>query len=248
MRADSLPFSDARRLLGLDAPAGPQALAAAFRAAVKAARPDQPGGDAERFRRVIAAYRLLQTEAPALPAPQAGAPAPAARSTDHTASSSASAPAPLVVLTPMQALSGASVVVEAWGKRLLVHVPPGVRTADRIRLKGRPGLLRALIRPADGLSVLGADLFMDWPIAPRMMRDGGRIEIDTHAGPQSAWLVPDMIEPVRLRLPGLGLPARGKRSAGDLFVKLVPSDDLPSAAEDMLQRFTRVWTPERMAA
>ena len=243
MRADSPSFMDARRLLGLDAPAGPQALAAAFRIAVKASRPDQPGGDADRFRRVIAAYRLLQTETRALPAPRK------LSETSHAQGARpAPLPPPLVVLTPMQALTGGSVIVKAWGRSLLVHVPPGVRTADRIRLKDGPSLLRVLIRPADGLSVLGADLFMDWPIAPRLMRDGGRIEIDTHAGLQSAWLVPDMVEPVRLRLPGLGLPARGKRAAGDLFVKLIPSDDLPSAAEDMLLRFTRVWTPERMAA
>lgn len=243
MRADSPSFMDARRLLGLDGPAGPQALAAAFRIAVKASRPDQPGGDADRFRRVIAAYRLLQTETRALPAPRKRS------ETSHAQDArSAPLPPPLVVLTPMQALTGGSVIVKAWGRSLLVHVPPGVRTADRIRLKDGPSLLRVLIRPADGLSVLGADLFMDWPIAPRLMRDGGRIEIDTHAGLQSAWLVPDMVEPVRLRLPGLGLPARGKRAAGDLFVKLIPSDDLPSAAEDMLLRFTRVWTPERMAA
>jgi curved DNA-binding protein len=243
MRADSPSFMDARRLLGLDGPAGPQALAAAFRIAVKASRPDQPGGDADRFRRVIAAYRLLQTETRALPAPRKRS------ETSHAQGArSAPLPPPLVVLTPMQALTGGSVIVKAWGRSLLVHVPPGVRTADRIRLKDGPSLLRVLIRPADGLSVLGADLFMDWPIAPRLMRDGGRIEIDTHAGLQSAWLVPDMVEPVRLRLPGLGLPARGKRAAGDLFVKLIPSDDLPSAAEDMLLRFTRVWTPERMAA
>lgn len=243
MRADSPSFMDARHLLGLDGPAGPQALAAAFRIAVKASRPDQPGGDADRFRRVIAAYRLLQTETRALPAPRKRS------ETSHAQGArSAPLPPPLVVLTPMQALTGGSVIVKAWGRSLLVHVPPGVRTADRIRLKDGPSLLRVLIRPADGLSVLGADLFMDWPIAPRLMRDGGRIEIDTHAGLQSAWLVPDMVEPVRLRLPGLGLPARGKRAAGDLFVKLIPSDDLPSAAEDMLLRFTRVWTPERMAA
>lgn len=243
MRADCLSFTDARRLLGLDRPAGPEALAAAFRTTIKAARPDQPGGDAERFRRVIAAYRLLQTETPALPAPSNEAFEPVARPAP-----AANVPPPLVVLTPMQALTGGSVIVAAWGRRLLVHVPPGVRTADRLRLKGYPDLVRVLIRPTDGLSVLGADLFMDWAIPPRLMRDGGRIEIDTHAGPQAAWLVPDMVAPVRLRLPGLGLPARGKRPAGDLFVKLTPSADLPSAAEDMLLRFTRVWTPERMAA
>lgn len=243
MRVDSLSIEDARRLLGLDGPAGSQVLAVAFRAAVKAARPDQPGGDAERFRRVILAYRLLQTQIRALPAPRHDA-APAPVQTAPLVS----VPPSLVVLTPMQALTGGSVMVEAGGRRLLIHVPPGVRTADRIRLKGCSSLLRVLIRPADGLSVLGADLFMDQAVAPRMMRDGGRIEIDTHAGPQPAWLVPDMVEPVRLCLRGLGLPARGRRKAGDLFVRLIASDDLPSAAEDMLLRFTRVWTPQRMAA
>ncbi|WP_427792471.1 J domain-containing protein [Brevundimonas diminuta] len=241
MRVDSLSIEGARRLLGLNGPAGAQALGVAFRAAVKAARPDHPGGDADRFLRVILAYRLLQTQIRALPAPQPQA-APV------QAAPPVSAPPPLVVLTPMQALTGGSVMVEVGGRRLLIHVPPGVRTADRIRLKGCSPLLRVLIRPADGLSVLGADLFMDQAVAPRMMRDGGRIEIDTHAGPQAAWLVPDMVEPVRLCLRGLGLPARGRRRAGDLFVRLIASDDLPSAAEDMLLRFTRVWTPQRMAA
>jgi len=129
MRADSLSFMDARRLLGLNGPAGPQALAAAFRIAIKASRPDQPGGDAERFRRVIAAYRLLQTETRALPAPRRDSEAPGVQT-----ARTASPPPPLIVLTPMQALTGGSVIVNAWGRSLLIHVPPGVRTADRIRL------------------------------------------------------------------------------------------------------------------
>lgn len=241
-----LSLDEARRLLNLDGPAGGDVVTAAFRLAVKTAHPDHPGGDADRFRRTIAAYRLLQAQAPALPPPcPSPCPSPAPR---PRGAPIAVTPPPMLVITPMQALTGGSVAVNAFGRRLLVHAPPGVRTADRIRLKGFPGLIPVLIRPAEGLSVLGADLFMDWAIAPRLMRDGGRIEIDTHAGPQSAWLVPDMVEPVRLRLPGLGLPARGQRAAGDLFVKLIASDDLPSAAEDMLLRFTRVWTPERMAA
>ena len=36
--------------------------------------------------------------------------------------------------------------------------------------------------------------------------------------------------------------------AGYLFVTLHPPSDAPSAAEDLLVRFTRVWTPERLAA
>ena len=243
MCADALTLDNARSLLGLTGPVGAEGLAAAFRAAIKAARPDAPGGDAETFRRVIAAYRLLQAQTLALPAP-AGHARPFVQPP---------APAPLLTLTPMQAISGGCVRIAVGARTLLIHSPPGVRTGDRIRLKraapnGGDLLLPVLIRPADGLSVLGGDLFMTWAVPQRMMDDGGRIEIMTHAGLRSSWLVPDMVEPVRLRLKGLGLPARGSRPAGDLFVKLEASADLPSAAEDLLLRFTRVWTPERIAA
>lgn len=242
MRADILTLDNARSLLGLTGPVGADSLTTAFRSAIKAARPDAPGGDAETFRRVIAAYRLLQAQTLALPAPAYARPFV-----------QPPAPAPLLTLTPMQAISGGCVRVIVGARTLLVHTPPGVRTGDRIRLKrAAPGgadlLLPVLIRPADDLSVLGGDLFMTWAVPQRMMDDGGRIEIMTHAGPRSSWLVPDMVEPVRLRLKGLGLPARGSRPAGDLFVKLEASADLPSAAEDLLLRFTRVWTPERIAA
>ena len=244
MCADALNLENARSLLGLTGSAGAPHLTSAFRAAVKAARPDTPGGDAETFRRVIAAYRLLQAQTLALPAPAHLHAQPFIQP---------SAPAPLLVLTPMQAISGGCVRVTLGSRTLLVHTPPGIRTGDKVRLK-RGGanrddaLLPVLIRPADGLSVLGGDLFMDWAVPQRMMHDGGRIEIQTHAGLRSSWLVPDMVEPVRLRLKGLGLPARGSRPAGDLFVKLEASADLPSAAEDLLLRFTRVWTPQRIAA
>lgn len=238
MPSSAASILDARALLGLDGPCSAEELASAFRVAIKASRPDQTGGDAERFRRTIDAYRLLQAQTLALPW----------RRAQPTAFTAPRTPPPLLTLTPMQALTGGSIALDACGKRLLIHVPPGVRTADHIRLAGLHGLIPVLIRPADGLSVLGGDLFMNWKVAPRMIRDGGRISIDTHAGPRSAWLVPDMVEPVRLRLKGLGLPARGRRPAGDLFVRLDVSDDLPSAAEDMLARFARVWTPERIAA
>ncbi|MFC5388975.1 DnaJ C-terminal domain-containing protein [Brevundimonas bullata] len=245
MYADALTLENAKSLLGLTGPVGAEGLTAAFRAAVKAARPDAPGGDAETFRRVIAAYRLLQAQTLALPAP-----AGHARPKPFTPPPP---PAPLLVLTPMQAISGGCVRMVVGARTLLVHAPPGVRTGDKIRLKGggpngADALLPVLIRPADGLSVLGGDLFMTWAVPQRMMDDGGRIEIMTHAGLRSSWLVPDMVEPVRLRLKGLGLPARGNRPAGDLFVKLEASADLPSAAEDLLLRFTRVWTPQRIAA
>ncbi len=228
---------EALALLGLVAPTDPTALTRAFRIAVKAARPDQPGGDADRFRRVIAAWRLLQQHG----VPRAALAAPV----------STAAAMPVIVLTPMQAIEGARTRVTLNGRRLSIAVPPGLRTGDHVRLRHQTGddtYLPVLIRADDGLSVLGDDLFMDWPVARRLLDDGGRVEIDTHAGLKTAWIVAGMAAPVRLRLKGLGLPARGSRPCGHLLVTLTPAVDAPSVAEDLLARFSRVWMRERMAA
>jgi len=134
-----------------------------------------------------------------------------------------------------------------------VTAPRGLRSGDHLRLKrgaadGSDLYLSVLIRPEDGLSVVGDDLFMTWAVERRLMVDGGRVEIETPVGTRSAWITADMAAPVRVRLKDLGLPARGSRPAGHLFVTLEPSSDVPSAAEDLLVRFTRVWTQERLAA
>ena len=183
-RSDADAVRDALSTLGLQDAADAESLKAAFRAAVKAARPDQPGGDADRFRRVIAAYRLVQAYRPGDAAP---------RIPDRPADP------PVLSLSPLQAVAGATIDLRL-----------GART---LRLQ-----------------------------------EGGRVEIDTHAGTRSAWITPDRAAPVRIRLKNLGLPARGSRSAGHLFVTLTPSSDTRSPAEDLLAQFTRAWTPERLAA
>ena len=241
MRARSHPeiasTREAYALLGLTGPADGEALTAAFRSAVKAARPDRPGGDEARFRKVIAAWRLLQKQdAPrVLAAPERAA-----------------TPAPILGLTPLQALGGGSADLRLGTRTLRIQVPAGLRTGDHLRLKGAGPdgadlYAPVLIRGADGLSAIGDDLYMTCPVPLRLLEDGGRLEIETHAGPRSVWLVGEP-QPMRLRLRGLGLPARGGRPQGHLFVTLQPSEDAPSAAEDLLVRFTRVWTPDRMAA
>lgn len=238
-RSDAASVREALSILGLHRTVDATSLTAAFRAAVKTARPDQPGGDAERFRRVIAAYRLIQASGTAWPALEAPKVKPA--------------PAPVLAITPMQAVNGATIDLRLGARTMRVKAPAGLRTGEHLRLRGGAEsgadlYLPVLIRPADGLSVLGDDLFMSWPTGPRVLSEGGRIEIETHAGTRSAWIMPDAPEPVRLRLRGLGLPARGARPAGNLFITLTPCEDAPSAAEDLLQRFTRVWAPERIAA
>ncbi len=230
-------LSEARALLGLTGPAEGEALTAAFRAAVKAAHPSAEDGDEARFRRVIAAWRLIQSaDRPlALAAPAAAPPSP-----------------PVATIGPMDALNGGQVAVRLAGRTLNIHLPRGLRSGEHLRLRGAGAggtdvYLPVLIRAADGLRALGDDLFMDWPVPSRLLEDGGRLEIGTHAGARSAWIVAGQA-PLRLRLRDLGLPARGSRRQGHLFVSLQPSDEIPSAAEDLLVRFTRVWTPDRLAA
>ena len=236
-RSEVASLPEAWALLGLAGPTAEPALTAAFRACVKAAHPSSPGGDELRFRQVIAAWRLIQNrDRPlALAAPAAPPPAP-----------------PVVTITPLHALNGGHVALRVAGRTLDIRLPKGLRSGDYLRLKGagQDGAhlyLPVLIRGADGLSVMGDDLFMDHPIPTRLLEDGGRLEIETHAGARSAWIVAGQAPP-RLRLKNLGLPVRGSRRQGHLFVTLQPSDDIPSAAEDLLIRFTRVWTPDRLAA
>ena len=242
MSGDALLLAKAQSLLGVSGPLTPQALSAAFRVAVKAARPDLPGGDVERFRQVIDAYHLLQNQPLALPSPHRPTPFDAPPP-----------PRPTLALTPLQALYAREIKVRIGEKIMRVRLPSGLRTNDRVRLKscgdeGKDLLLPVLIRSGNGLTVLGPDLFMDWHVPSRLISDGGRIEIQTHAGPRHAWLVPDMVEPVRLRFEGLGLPGRDDRPTGDLFVRLISSEEQPSAAADMLKRFSQVWTPNPLAA
>lgn len=241
MRARSLPevasTREAYALLGLTGPAESAVLTAAFRNAVKAARPDAPGGDDVRFRKVIAAWGLIRQETVPLALAAPARPAAAV---------------PVVGLSPDTALKGGLIEVRLGRRMLRVRVPAGLRSGEHLRLRsaGDSGMdlyLPVLVRGDGRLSAVGDDLYMTCPVPPRLLEDGGRLEVDTHAGPRSVWLVGGH-QPLRLRLKGLGLPARGARVQGHLFVTLQPSDEAPSAAEDLLVRFTRVWTPDRLAA
>lgn len=239
MSASGPSLTEAFAVLGLHGPTDQAAVVRAFRLAVKSARPDQPGGDDERFRRVIAAHRLIQSRGGVRAALAAPRQSPAAL--------------PVIGLTPRQALEGGVADVRLGGRTLRVRAPAGMRSGEHLRLRGAADdggdlHLPVLIRSSGGLTVVGDDLHMTWDTPRRLLTDGGRIEIETHAGSHAAWVTAGLSDPVRLRLRGLGLPARGRRAQGHLFVHLTPADDVPSAAEDLLARFTRVWTPDRLAA
>lgn len=229
---------EAHALLGLDEPAAPEAVKAAFKAAVKSARPDQPDGDAERYRRVIEAYRLLQRLQAAravLEGPKSEAP---------------KGPAPPAVLeiSIHEAMTGLSRPVRLpGGKSLGLRLPAGLRNDDLVRLKGQgadgePLMLRVRIAAEPNRAILGDDLWLTVPVEPRVLTEGGRVEVETPLGVRSIWIPKNFPADGKLRLRGEGIPARGARKDGDLFLKAAPCEPVREGARDKLKRFARAWT------
>lgn len=236
MEQRRLTIFEARQILGLTGPTSAADLSTAFRRVAKAVHPDSPNGDVVLFRYVVEAYHLLQNQPQ--PRPALGAP---------TRNLHVVRPAPVAVITPLQAITGGT--AEVWIEERLyrLRIPAGLRHGDRLRLKNI-ATIPVRIRPQFGIEVFGSDLFVHKRVPAHYLRDGGRIEMDTPVGPQTAWLVPDMQEPVRLSFPGKGLPARGSHPAGDLFITLEARDEHLSDAQHMRQQFTQHWTTQASAA
>jgi curved DNA-binding protein len=201
----------ARSLLGVGETASPAQLSRAFRKAAKAAHPDK-GGDAERFRQVVDAHRLLAAVAPA----QRQEPA---------------AP-PTLDITPLEALRGRS----EGGP----HLPPGLRTGDIVHACG--GVLKIRIVPSGDLAVVGDDLWLTVRVQPRLLEEGGRLEVETPGGPRNLWVGPGLTAPVRLVLEDEGLPARHGRPAGRLYIRLQPDAEARDPARARISSFAGRWS------
>lgn len=239
----SVTLAEAQSLLGVDATTDAEGLARAFRRAAKAARPDLPGGDAERFRRVIEAHRVLKAAGLARatlsaathgPCPAKGSPAPAE-----------------LEITPAEALSGLARRCRLPDARSLgLRLPAGLRTGETVRLKGQGPAgsdleLKVRITAQPGVKVMGDDLWIEAPCPVATLRDGGRLTVETPSGPVAVWVPPALPDPPRLRLKGQGLPARGRHPQGHLFITLVRAAEAappPSAAQARLNRFQQAWT------
>ncbi len=206
-----------------------------FREAAKRAHPDRPGGDAERFRQVVEAFHLLQ----ALAEDRAKAknsviqpPATVRSAREETSTLS---------ITPATAFSGGQAEhVLADGRRIRLTLPPGLRAGDQVRA-GETQLTVA-IRGDSGFLVRGDDLWLTVPVEPRLLAEGGRITVDTPLGRRVVWITRKAGERGLVRLPGQGLPARGRRREGHLFLRLTPqSRSTASAARTLLRRFAAAW-------
>ena len=223
------PVIDAARaahLLGVDAACGPDALRAAFRAAVKRVHPDRPGGDAEQLRAVIEAYEHLR-----------------ARTALQPVTSVRPAPPPILEISPIEALTGLRrPVVAADGEARSARLPAGLRAGDRVRLDG--DVLVVAIVSQDGLAVIGDHLCVSLEIDGALLRQGGSAQVETPMGARQVRITRQDAIRGLARLSGEGLPARAGRPRGDLLVWLRPArvqERVETSARAKLRRFTADW-------
>ena len=90
--------------------------------------------------------------------------------------------------------------------------------------------------------VRGDDVWMSVKISPATMKRGGRVAVDTPFGRRIVWIDRKAGERGLVRLEGQGLPARGKRPRGHLFLRLAAAASVAdSAALALLRRFAAAW-------
>lgn len=226
-----MTLSEARALLRVGPSPNEEQLRRAFREAVKSAHPDRPGGAPERFRRVVAAYGLLQEAAPEILAPS---PAPIFRPGRIV-------PARRLAITPLIAWAGGSTErVTGDGRTLRIRLPPGLRAGDVIRADEEKLEIEVTAEP--GMQVRGHDLWLTVEAPARTLQDGGSLAVNTPFGRRVLWVTKKAGERRLLRAPDLGLPARGRHPQGHLFVRLTPkTGTLDSAARALLRRFAADW-------
>ena len=157
----------------------------------------------------------------------------------------------VIITSPCSVCQGAGVVKEK--KQIQVHIPPGVDTGTRLRLRGEG--------EAGTLGALPGDLYLEVCIAPhsiftRKREDlyyraqvsfvaaalGTEVEVPTLAAPTRLAIPPGTQPGALLRLPGLGLPGLRGKPPGDLVVvvDLQTPTQLSEQQKQLLQEFLRL--------
>ncbi len=254
--------AQARAILGLAIDAPPSTWRAAFQRQVKAAHPDH-GGDAERLRLVVEAYRVLQLEEPA-PRRVSGSPVKPARPTPQSRPRQATNPAPPTDAKPespstepptpryrplfpigiVEAFLGCEKMMKIHDRtKVKVRLPGGLQTGDVVRF-GPDGehYLTIQVRSQPGAELRGPHLWLQIAVSAEFLKEGGRMAVETPLGPRQFWVSRTSAARGLFRAPGEGLPARAERPRGDLYLAFNLDETLnQSPSRSLLQRFASVW-------
>jgi curved DNA-binding protein len=221
-----ITLKDAREVLGVSSASTPAEVRQAFREAAKRAHPDA-GGDESAFHQVVEAYNRLQD--------------PLSERLVHVAPRVRATPDPDLEISPRVALEGGEVDHRLPdGAMIRITLPAGLRSGDKVRAGDAE--LCVYIRAQDGVIVRGDDVWLTVKVAPGVLKKGGRVSLDTPLGRRSVWIDRKAAERGLVRVEGDGLPARGRRAQGHLFLRLCASPGLAdSAALALLRRFAAAW-------
>jgi len=264
---------EARAILQL-APGDPPATwRAAFQREAKAAHPDQ-GGDSERMRLVIEAYKFLKTtelkpwdQAPLFTRrPRAPQPEPEPQQQPPPRPTAARTEAPKVEPEPpphpdaarptkdgrfpisiIEAFRGADKAIRLTpGRKFQVRLPSGLQTGDVVRF-GHAGQHRLTIEvtPLTDVELKGADLWLTVGVSAEFLKVGGRMEVETPLGPRRFWVSRTSAARGLFRAPGEGLPARPNRAKGHLYLRFRLDETLGQRPiKSLLARFASAWAAE----
>jgi DnaJ-class molecular chaperone len=141
-------------------------------------------------------------------------------------------------------------VVLPNGEQIDVKIPPGLKDAQQIRLKGRGGAGKSGGPPGDVMihvSVAphpyfvrdGQDLKIDLPISLKEAVLGGKVPVRTLTGTVALSVPANANTGTMLRLKGKGIPAHGGEPAGDLYARVVVT--LPDGEDGELKKFVEGW-------
>ncbi len=140
--------------------------------------------------------------------------------------------------------------VERHTKTLDVTVPPGSTDGTRIRLKGQGGagtdgaaagdlFLRVRVRPDRRFELDGRDLKTRLDITPWEAALGAKVPLKLMDGKTASLNIePGARSGSQLRLKGRGMPARGRKKAGDLIAELriVAPDKLSDEEKELFEK------------
>jgi curved DNA-binding protein len=255
----------ARAILGLAADAPSSTWRAAFQREVKAAHPDR-GGDPDRVRLVIEAYRFLKLDEqtprrapPPSPAAKSARAEPRPRPTPKPAPEAKveTPPEPETAagaawqgrqpgfrISIAEAFKGCEKMVRIKpGKKFRVRLPGGLQSGDVVRF-GRDGEHHVVIEvtPHPGAELRGADLWLQVSVSSEFLQEGGRMEVDTPFGLRQFWVSRTSAARGVFRSPGDGLPAQGSRARGHLYLKFELDAALTQRpSRSLLRRFAAAW-------
>ncbi|PIU53921.1 MAG: molecular chaperone DnaJ [Deltaproteobacteria bacterium CG07_land_8_20_14_0_80_60_11] len=157
----------------------------------------------------------------------------------------------VIITSPCSACQGAGVINEK--KQIQVHIPPGVDTGTRLRLRGEgeagrhgapPGdlYLEMCVAPHPIFTRKRQDLYYRSQISFVEAALGTEVEVPTLTASARLAIPPGTQPGASFRIPGLGLPGLRGKSAGDLLVvvDLQTPTQLSVQQKQLLQEFLRL--------